>query len=46
MSGRVNYIECGNYGGGDGGRNPSGFLAVRIDDLLLIDPAYASYGGV
>ena len=40
-----NWIECGNYGGGDSNRSPSGMLAIEIDGYLCVDPDYASYGG-
>jgi hypothetical protein len=39
------WVECGNYGGGDGNRSPSGMMAVEIDGYLCVDPDYASYGG-
>lgn len=42
---KFNWIECGNYGGGDSNRSPSGMLAIEIDGYLCVDPDYASYGG-
>lgn len=39
------WIDCGNFGGGDPNRSPSGMLAVEIDGYLCVDPDYASYGG-
>lgn len=40
-----NWVECGNYGGADTNRPPSGMLALEIDGYLCVDPDYATYGG-
>lgn len=39
------WIDCGNFGGGDSNRSPSGMLAIEIDGYMCVDPDYASYGG-
>jgi hypothetical protein len=45
LGGTFNWVEWGNYGGGDGGRTPSGLLAIEVNDQILIDPQASSYGG-